>query len=87
MPILGDTEVEPDEPFYLVLQNPIGATLTDDYAHGHDRQRRQRPGNNRARSPRTTPTRLSEDYPLSVNGFGVLANDYDPERRLCRRSW
>ena len=31
VPIFGDTDVEPDEFFYFALDNPIGASLADDY--------------------------------------------------------
>jgi VCBS repeat-containing protein len=78
VPIIGDTEIEPDETFYLVLQNPSGAALSNDYALGTIGNDDSYEGNN-APIAANDAYELMEDYPLSVFGPGVLENDYDPD--------
>jgi VCBS repeat-containing protein len=73
VPILGDTEAEPDEVFFVVLANPTGAALATEYGMGTIATDDGAPT-----PPVAQPDAydLGEDEVFTVYGFGVLANDY-----------
>jgi len=78
VPVIGDTDIEPDEYFFIDLTNPTGASLADYYGVGAIVNDDSNPANN-APVAADDAYELGEDQIFSEYGFGVLANDFDPD--------